>query len=455
MTNNRLFGTDGIRGTFGHWPLTEELICSLGYALAKWLKRKSKNKKSLWIVIGKDTRASCDDISGYLLNGLNQPNIKVGLAGMVPTPALAFLTQKVRADLGIMISASHNLAADNGIKFFNRDGFKLTGEEEDQIEKLIFSFLRPKKKKSSAAKKYKSRTESIASKHYIRHLKNCVPRLDLTGMKIVVDCANGAVSPFAQKLFADLGADTSALHNCPDGLNINLNCGSLHPEHAGVYVKRKKADIGFSFDGDGDRVILADKCGRIYHGDHIMALIAKHFLKSGRLKNKTLVATSMSNFGLDKFLHNIGVRLVRADVGDKFVLKKILEKKGNFGGEQSGHIIFLDHAKTGDGMLTALMVLDVLRESGKSIAELIKGFKEYPQLIRNVKVKEKRDFKKMPDVRKKVQAAETALKNRGRLVLRYSGTENLARIMVEGDNTRKIKRIAESIAKAIEKEIGI
>jgi len=453
MKTDRLFGTDGIRGKFQDWPLTDALIFNISLAVGKWLKKRFKHKKSINVIIGKDTRASCDIIEHRLASGLKQYGIDVKSAGILPTPALAYLTRYLGLELGIMISASHNLAVDNGIKLFKHNSLKLSQREERQIEKITFSLIK-NYSKSGKIKKKNIRLKKISPQPYLEHLKECVLGLDLTGMRIVVDCANGAVSNYAQDVFSSLGARVFPLHNKPNGLNINLGCGSLHPEHVARYVKKKRAHIGFSFDGDGDRVILSDNRGNILDGDYIMALISKHFSETGQLSRNVIVATSMSNFGLEKFLNKIKVRLIRADVGDKFVLQQMIKNRANFGGEQSGHIIFLDHAKTGDGMLTALEVLKVVKETGKSVDKLAVGFKKYPQLLINVKVKEKRDFKKIPLLSKIVQKAQKKLKGNGRLVLRYSGTEKLGRIMVEGSSKKSIQAIVESIAVVIQKEIG-
>ncbi len=453
MKKNRLFGTDGIRGQYRQWPLTRTLILNVSFAFGKWLKKKFKNKGSIRVIIGQDTRASGKTIEQYLAYGLQKSGINVYSVGVIPTPGLAYLAKNLDVELGIMISASHNLASDNGIKFFKHNGFKLSELEEREIERIAFSLLK-KKKQPRNLKRKRIVLEKVSAKPYLEYLKSCVSGLNLKGLRIVIDCANGAVSNYAQRLMVDLGARVFALHCNPNGLNINLNCGSLHPKRAALYIKEKHAQIGFSFDGDGDRVILSDEKGRILDGDYIMAFVAKHFLKKRRLAGKIVVATSMSNFGLEKFLKKINVRLIRADVGDKFVLKELINHKASFGGEQSGHIIFLDQATTGDGLLTGLKILQIMQETGKPVSKLVTNFRKYPQLLCNVRVKEKKDFKKMPLVWKKIQEAQNKLKGNGRLVIRYSGTEPLARIMVEGDNKSGIKRIAKSISCAIDKEIG-
>ena len=449
MEKKKLFGTDGIRGEFGQWPLTEEVVYNVSLAISAWLRKKHKNK--IKVIIGKDTRRSCSKIEQILANGFKRAGVKIYSAGVIPTPGLAYLANTMDVELGVMISASHNPWRDNGIKFFKHNGFKLSEKEERAIERIAFPLLSGNKAK---LKINKIKTEKTSGQAYIDHLRNCVWGLDLTGKRIVVDCANGAVSAYAQNLFESLGAKVFVINNKPDGLNINRNCGSLHPQAMADLVKKKKADIGFSFDGDGDRVLFSNEKGNVLDGDFIMSLLAKHFLKRKCLLNNTVVATSMSNFGLEKFLEAINVRLIRADVGDKYVLEELIKNKASFGGEQSGHIIFLEHATTGDGMLTALEILQTMQKEKKKISRLAAGLKKYPQLIKNVRVTKRKDFKKMPVVWGKIMEAQNKLKNNGRLVMRYSGTEPLARIMVEGQNKREIKVIADSIAQAIENELG-
>ncbi|MCG2712114.1 MAG: phosphoglucosamine mutase [Candidatus Omnitrophica bacterium] len=449
MEKSKLFGTDGIRGEFGEWPLTEEVVYNVSLAISAWLRKKHKNK--IKVVIGKDTRRSCSKIEQIFANGFKRAGGKVYSAGVIPTPGLAYLANTMDAELGVMISASHNPWRDNGIKFFKHNGFKLSEKEERAIERIAFPLLFDNKVKP---KINKITLQKTSGQVYIEHLKKCVFDLDLSGKRIVADCANGAVSAYARILFESLGAKVFLINNKPDGVNINRNCGSLHPQGMADLVKMKKADIGFSFDGDGDRVLFSDEKGKILDGDFIMSLIAMHFMRRKCLLNNTVVATSMSNFGLEKFLEAINVRLIRADVGDKYVLEELIKNKASFGGEQSGHIIFLEHATTGDGMLSALKILQAMQREKKKISVLAAGLKKYPQLIKNVRVTQRKDFKKMPAVWKKITEAQNKLKNNGRLVMRYSGTEPLARIMVEGQNKREIKMIADSIAQSIENELG-
>jgi phosphoglucosamine mutase len=454
MKQNHLFGTDGIRGQFGTEPLTENVIYAISLALGKWLKITHKKAKKINVVIGKDTRCSCNKIEQCLAQGFAASGIDVYSAGVIPTPGLAYLTNVMDMQMGVMISASHNPWTDNGIKFFKHNGYKLSEKQERTIEKIAYPIIKSINKKGKP-KCSKAAIKKISGSTYLEHLKNCCPGLDIRGKKIVVDCANGAVSNYAETLFTDLGAKVFILNNKPDGKNINLHCGSMHPEVAAEFLKKQKADIAFSFDGDADRVIFSDNKARVLDGDYIMTMITRYFLSENRLANNTVVGTSMSNFGLEKLLEKLDVGLIRADVGDKYVLEEILKHKANFGGEQSGHMIFLDYATTGDGMLTALQILMALQKTKKSIKALCQGLKKYPQLIHNIRVKERKPFKSMPAVQQKIDQAQKQLKGRGRLVMRYSGTELLARIMVEAENKKEIKDIADEIGKAIVKELGV
>ncbi|MFH1063289.1 MAG: phosphoglucosamine mutase [Candidatus Omnitrophota bacterium] len=454
MKKHHLFGTDGIRGQFGTEPLTENIIYAISLALGKWLNKTHKKSKKIRVIIGKDTRCSCNKIEQYLAQGFASCGIDVCSAGVIPTPGLAYLTNTMDVQMGVMISASHNPWTDNGIKFFQHNGYKLSESQERAIEKIAYPIIqdissRKKNKHSRVAIK------KVAGLSYLKHLKSCCPGLELSGKKIVIDCANGAVSNYAEALFADLGAKVFVLNNNPDGKNINLHCGSMHPEVAADFLKKKKADIAFSFDGDADRVIFSDDKAKVLDGDYIMTMITRYLLAENRLANNTVVGTSMSNFGLEKLLEKMHVGLIRADVGDKYVLEEIIKNKANFGGEQSGHMIFLDYATTGDGMLTALQILMALQKTKKSIKMLCQGLKKYPQLIHNIRVKERKPFKSMPGVQQKIDQAQKQLKGRGRLVMRYSGTELLARIMVEAENKKEIKKIADEIGIAIARELGV
>jgi len=453
--SDRLFGTDGIRSEFGVWPLTAQVIDGVSRAAGIWLRQKHPAKKKFSVVIGKDTRASCNTIERLLAAGFSRSGIAVLSAGVIPTPGLAFLTNVLDVEMGIMISASHNPAADNGIKFFKHNGFKLSEKEEREIERIAFPLIRKQPKKFIRGALRRIPLRPVSAEPYVQHLKACLAGTDLRGLRVAVDCAHGAVSGYAGRLLRSLGATVFVCGSRPDGLNINRKCGSLHPQRITAYTVKKRADVGCSFDGDGDRVIFSDEKGRVLDGDHLMAMVARYFLDQKKLAKKIVVGTSMSNFGLEKFLDTLGVKLVRADVGDKYVLEQIIAHKANFGGEQSGHIIFLDHATTGDGMLTALQMLAIMRRTRKKPSRLAAGLIKYPQLIHNVRVREKKDFKTMPAVWKAITDAEKKLSGRGRLVMRYSGTERLARVMVEGENLNEIRRIADTIGAALQAEIGV
>ncbi len=450
MAKNLLFGTDGIRGTFDSWPLTRQVIFQASSAAAIWLKKKKKGQ--LKVIIGRDTRASCKNIENLLAAGFRANGAEVYSAGVIPTPGLAFLASTMDVDLGVMISASHNPAQDNGIKFFKHNGFKLSEQEESQIEKIIFPRIRKPAKIPAQRKKIKMLSANPSA--YIEHLKKSAGNLDLTGFKVALDCANGASCGYAQKLFRSLGAKVVAVSKKPDGRNINLHCGSLHPQKICALTRKHKADVGFAFDGDADRVMISDEKGEVRDGDYVMAAVAKNFSKNGKLGKNTVITTSMSNFGLESYLARIGVGMVRTDVGDKFVLQEIIKRRANFGGEQSGHLIFFDHATTGDGILSALMFLKLMKDERAKASSLAPGFRKLPQLIHNIRVKEKRDFAKMPRVRQSIDAVHKLLSGKGRLVVRYSGTEKLARVMVEGKSRAQIKKLAETIGREIEKEIG-
>ena len=454
MKQHHLFGTDGIRGQFGKDPLSETIIYSMSLALGKWLKQTHKKAKKLTVIIGKDTRASCDKIEQCLARGFQKSGIEVLSAGVIPTPGLAYLANAMDVHLGVMISASHNPWTDNGIKFFKHNGYKLSERQERAVEKIAFPIIADQAKKKQD-KCPKIKIKKISAKPYIDHLKTCCEGLDLKGMKIAIDCANGASSAYAEDLFSDFGAKVFTINNKPNGKNINLDCGSTHPEALAELIKKKKADIGFSFDGDADRVIFADDKSKILDGDYITTMITRYFIAENKLPSQVVVGTSMSNFGLEKLMDSMDVKLIRADVGDKYVLEQIIKNKANFGGEQSGHMIFLDYATTGDGMLTALQILMALFKTKKKIGSLCRGLKKYPQLIHNVKVTKRIAFEKMPEVNSLIKKAHKQLEGKGRLVMRYSGTEFLARVMVEGDNEKDINKIAQDIGGAIAEQIGV
>ncbi|MDY6843923.1 MAG: phosphoglucosamine mutase [Thermodesulfobacteriota bacterium] len=443
----KLFGTDGIRGVANIEPMTVEMTSKLGRATAHIFKNKKGPHK---IVIGKDTRLSGYMLENALTAGICSMGVDVLLVGPLPTPGIAFLTESMRADAGIVISASHNHFQDNGIKIFSHDGFKLPDTLERKIENLIFTeeidSLRP-----TATDIGKAFRIDDAIGRYIVFLKNTFPKeYRLDGLKVVLDCANGATYKVAPTVLEELGADVTFIGVKPNGQNINFNCGSLYPDKMVGLVKRNSADIGIALDGDGDRVIFADENGAIIDGDVIMAILAVEMLKTRSLKKNTLVATIMSNMGLDLCLKKFGGKVVKASVGDRYVVEEMVKKDYNFGGEKSGHIVFLDYNTTGDGMITALQVLSVMIKTGKKLSELASIYEELPQVLLNVSVKEKRDLSKIPTVAKAIKEAKNALSDSGRIVVRYSGTEPLARVMVEGKDEKIITELAHEVEKSIE-----
>jgi len=446
-----IFGTDGVRGRANEYPMTAELALSLGRAAAYVLKNGSQNRK---ILIGKDTRLSCYMLEEAMVAGVCSMGVQAYVIGPMPTPGIAFLTQSMRADAGVVISASHNPYYDNGIKFFDHNGFKLPDEIENRIEQIIFSgeiaHLRPTGPEIGRAKRIED-----AQGRYTQFLKTIFPKnLRLDGLKIVVDCAHGAAYKIAPLVFEELGADVIALGVKPNGLNINDQCGALHPENMCQAVLDHGAHLGLSLDGDADRVVVCDERGEILDGDVIMAICAKNFMEQGKLAKKTVVGTVMSNLGLEEVLRGMGAQLVRAPVGDRYVIAEMHQGGYNFGGEQSGHLIYLDHTTTGDGTLAALQVLEVMVKKGKRLSELKTIFQHYPQILVNIKVQKKIPFSEISPVAKKTREIEKKLGDEGRLVLRYSGTENLARIMIEGREKSMIEGMAEDLAHTIEQNLS-
>jgi phosphoglucosamine mutase len=447
----KLFGTDGVRGVANMDPMTSEMAMRIGRAAAH-VFRDSVRKHS--IVIGKDTRLSGYMIESALTSGLCSMGMDVLLVGPVPTPGIAFLTRSLRADAGVVISASHNPYEDNGIKFFGRDGFKLPDEIEKKMEGLIFSgsinTVRP-----TASEIGKAYRIDDAIGRYNEFVKSSIPRgMDLAGLRIVVDSANGAAYKIGPRILAELGADVISLYDKPSGININQGCGSLYPEVICRAVVANKAQIGIAFDGDADRMILCDETGTLVDGDAAMAICALQMMKQGRLKKNTLVATVMSNLGLELAMQKAGGKLVRAAVGDRYVMEKMIEGGYNLGGEQSGHIIFLDHNTTGDGIISALQILAIMKQTGKPLSELAQCMKTYPQILVNVKVKERQDLDSIPEIAKRMAEVEKKLEGKGRLLVRYSGTEPKVRVMIEGEDQTEIKALAEDLAGIIQEKLG-
>lgn len=447
----KLFGTDGVRGVANQEPMTSEMAMRIGRAAAHVFRDSSRRHR---VVIGKDTRLSGYMIESALTSGLCSMGIDVLLVGPVPTPGIAFLTRSLRADAGVVISASHNPYEDNGIKFFGRDGFKLPDALEAKMEELIFSgdidAIRP-----TAAEIGKAVRIDDAIGRYNEFVKSSIPRgLDLTGLRVVVDSANGAAYKIGPRILLELGADVISLYDQPNGMNINHGCGSLHPEVISRAVIANRAQVGIAYDGDADRVILCDENGKVIDGDNLMAICALHMIRQGRLNHNTLVATVMSNLGLELALREAGGRLVRAAVGDRYVMEQMLIGGYNLGGEQSGHLIFLDHNTTGDGLITALQIVSIMKQDGKPLSELAACMRTYPQVLVNVKVKEKRDLLSVPEIAQRIASIEKTLEGSGRLLIRYSGTEPKLRIMLEGAEETAITGYAEELAGLVRKYIG-
>ncbi|HYB97683.1 MAG TPA: phosphoglucosamine mutase [Candidatus Limnocylindrales bacterium] len=448
----KLFGTDGIRGVANQEPMTPETVMRLGRAVGLHFRTESPRRHK--IVIGKDTR-----ISGYMFEtalcaGLTSMGVDVLLVGPMPTPGIAFLTRSLRADAGVAISASHNPFQDNGIKFFGPDGFKLADSAEADIETLMFGEAVDKERPAPTEIGRVTRIDD-ASGRYNVFLKNVLPReLTLDGLRIVIDCAHGAAHRIAPVVLAELGAEVTAIGVKPDGLNINDGVGALHVDALSREVRAMGADVGIALDGDADRCILVDEKGEEVDGDHVLAILATSMKKRGELPSDTVVATVMSNFGLEVALREQGIKLERTPVGDRYVVERMIEGGFILGGEQSGHIVCLGHTTTGDGMVTALTVLTCMKVSGRPLSELKSVFRPYPQRLINLRVRERKELTSIPSVVGAIAEAEGALGGRGRVLVRFSGTEPLARVMVEGEETGAVEEHARRIAAAIEAVLG-
>lgn len=471
-----LFGTDGVRGVANLEPMTSEMALKLGRAiscalheatdepgkgagkkttLASLLRLRGGDAKHRYkILIGKDTRLSGYMLETALASGICSTGVDVLLVGPLPTPGVAFMTRSMRADAGVVISASHNPFQDNGIKFFSFDGFKLPDEVEARMEEMIFNG-EIERRRPTASEIGKAFRISDAVGRYVVFLKNTFPRhLTLEGLKIVIDCGNGAAYRVAPEVLSELGAEVIPIGVQPDGENINRGCGSLHLEAARQALFDHHADLAISLDGDADRAIFIDERGEELDGDHVLAICAQEMKEKGSLNSGTVVATVMSNLGLDLALQGMGIKLVRTDVGDRYVVEEMLRNGYNLGGEQSGHIVFLDHNSTGDGCITFLQLLAIMVEKGRRLAELKKIVTRLPQVLLNVEVKQKRNLSRLPRVRQKIAKVEKELGKRGRVLVRYSGTEPLARVMLEGESGDQIRRMAEEIAEEIRKELN-
>ncbi len=447
----KLFGTDGVRGVANEYPMTAEMALNIGRSTAHLFKRKGHVPR---IIIGKDTRISGYMLENALVSGICSMGVNSLLVGPLPTPGIAFATSSMRADAGIVISASHNPFQDNGIKIFSSDGFKLPDERELEIERLIFSndmdALRPSPNELGKAYRIDD-----ARGRYIVFLKNTFPKeFTLEGTKVVLDCAHGATYRVAPDTFFELGADVISLFDEPNGENINDNCGSQHPETLAKEVVKGKADVGFAFDGDGDRLIAVDERGSILTGDQLMAICAREMRREGRLRNNLLVSTVMSNIGLGISLKELGIDHVITKVGDRYVLEEMQAKGASIGGEESGHVIFLEHHTTGDGIITALQVLAAMKKLQKPLSELAKMMTVFPQKLINVEVKTKPDLNSIPEIRGAIRDVEGQLKERGRVLVRYSGTQPMCRVMVEGPTPQDTEKCCRQIADVIREKLG-
>ncbi|MFV0336721.1 MAG: phosphoglucosamine mutase [Chthoniobacterales bacterium] len=452
-----LFGTDGVRGIANVEPVTVENALKLGRAAAHIFSTNQghpQNRHRRKIVIGKDTRLSGYMLESAIMAGVTSMGVDVILIGPLPTPGVAYITRSLRADAGIVLTASHNSYEDNGIKFFRWDGFKLDDEVEARLEQLVFSgeieSIRP-----TAHKIGKAYRVDDALGRYVEFAKRSFPRgMTLESLKIAVDCANGAGYKSTPYILRELGAEVIVAHNEPSGTNINDRCGSTYPEEAQRLVRETGADIGITHDGDADRVLLIDEDAQIVDGDEIMTIAAIDFLKRGELIKNTLMATVMSNYGLEEALAPHGGKVIRASVGDRYVIEAMMRDGYNVGGEQSGHMIFTDYGTTGDGIVCALQVLRVMIETGKPLRELRKSLHKYPQVQRNLKVTDRPPIDSLTEVKSLLDAAEQELNGKGRVLLRYSGTEPKIRLLIEGRDEKMIKQQADKISGAIQKAIG-
>jgi phosphoglucosamine mutase len=447
----KLFGTDGVRGTANVWPMTAEVALQLGQAVAHIFRG---GRGSHRILIGKDTRLSGYMFEDALAAGVCSMGVNVIQVGPMPTPAMAFLTTDMRCDAGVMISASHNPYQDNGIKFFAHDGFKLPDELEARIEHLIFSGELERLRAEPEAIGRARRIDD-AEGRYIVFLKKTFPlELTLDGLRVVLDCANGAAYKVGPTMLSELGAEVFPIGVEPNGRNINRDCGSLHPERLAAKVQELRADVGIAVDGDADRVVVVSERGELVDGDALLALCARDLHERGALRGGGVVATVMSNLGLERALADLGLELVRTQVGDRYVVEEMRRSGYNLGGEQSGHVVFLDHNTTGDGLLTALQVLAIQRRKERPLSELVQGIERFPQVLLNIAVAEKRPLDQLPEMQARIRQVEAELGDRGRVLIRYSGTERKARIMVEGEQEDRVRDFAEDLAATLRRALG-
>ena len=452
----QLFGTDGIRGVAGEFPLTRASTLMIGRALGHDLVRTNPRAR---VVIGQDTRESSQWIADQVATGLAATGVEVASAGVITTPGIAYLARSRRFDAGVVISASHNPWTDNGIKVFSGDGYKLPDSHELSIEKEIFALLSspedlPAKSAAGEGPAPGLPGDAALRRAYVEWLASNVAT-DLSRLRVLVDCAHGAATVEAPELFRACGIQATFLNAAPDGKNINEGCGALHPGAVAAAVARSEFDLGVTFDGDADRVLFSDAEGNVINGDAVLLLAGRDMQAHGRLAKSLVVATTMSNMGLEIALKHSGILMLRANVGDKYVLEEMRKSGATLGGEQSGHVIFRDgEATTGDGLLTAVRVMEIMARSGRSLADLVSDLKVFPQTIQNIRVREKVPFAEVPEVQRAIEAAQRELNGNGRVVVRYSGTEALARVMVEADTEEKMRRIANGIADGITRALG-
>ena len=448
----KLFGTDGIRGKVNKFPMTPENVLRVGMAIASVLRTDHGRRM---LLIGKDTRLSGYMIESALTSGICSKGMDVTLVGPIPTPGVAYLTRALRLDAGIVISASHNPYEDNGIKIFSSEGFKLSDELEEQMERLIADENFPARR-ASGDKIGKAHRLDDATGRYIEYIKSTIPRgADLEGLKVVVDTANGAAYKVTPLLLSELGAQVTTINDKPNGVNINDNCGSLHLDDLAKVVREKGADVGIAHDGDADRTLLVDERGVPVDGDRILGLWASELKREGRLKGNGVVATVMSNLGLERYLTGQGIEFLRTKVGDRYVVEEMIKRGCNFGGEQSGHIVSFDYNSTGDGPITALQVLYLMKKKKKPISELVSGIELFPQVLLNVQVAERKDIKKVPEITRAVDSAAEKLAGKGRILVRPSGTELKIRVMVEAEDEVMARGVAEQVAGVIREELGV
>jgi phosphoglucosamine mutase len=448
----KIFGTDGIRGKANVFPMTSEMALKVGKAVAHVFKSKKNGRTK--IVIGKDTRLSGYMLETALASGIVAMGAKVILVGPVPTPAIAHLTKSLNCDAGIMLTASHNPAEDNGIKIFSEDGYKLSDEVEEEIEKYLLE-EEIDTAHVTGEKIGKAYRLEDASGRYTAFAKAAIKSASLRGMKIVLDCANGAAYKVAPAIFEELGADVTVIGNKPNGLNINLECGATHTKKMQEKVKETNADIGIALDGDADRIIVSDEKGNIVDGDKLLLIMALDLLKSGKLANNTLVVTVYSNLGLDEAMEKAGGKTVRTACGDRYVLEEMRKSGHVLGGEKSGHIIYGNYCTTGDGIISGLLLLNIMKKEGKKISELADCMNEFPQILINLEVRGKKAVEEMPAVSAKIKEIDEKLGKKGRTLIRYSGTQNVLRIMIEGQDKEDIEKYANEIADEVRKEVGV